>query len=71
MGGMPRLKNSQKLKFFKSYFNVLHFKLAFRLMDSVRIFSNKIYNTHCPMSQSLNDMHASLPDLKYRPLISS
>jgi len=40
-------------------------------MDSVGIFSNEICKTHCPISQSLDDMHASLPDLKYRPPISS
>jgi hypothetical protein len=45
--------------------------LAFHLMDSVGIFSNEICKTHCPISQSLDDMHASLPDLKYRPPISS
>jgi len=36
-------------------------------MDSARIFFYEICKTHCPMSQSLDDMHASLPDLKYRP----
>jgi hypothetical protein len=44
-----------------------HFNLAFHLMDSARIFSYEICKTHYPMSQSLDDMHASLPDLKYRP----
>jgi len=67
MGSLSKLKNSQKWKFFKSNFNVRHFKLAFHLMNSVRIFSYDICKTHCTMSQSLNDMHASLPDLKYRP----
>jgi len=37
-------------------------------MDLVRDFSCEFCKTHCPMSQSLDDMHASLPDLKYRPL---
>jgi hypothetical protein len=36
-------------------------------MDSVGIFSFEICKTHSPMSQSLDDMHASLPVLKYRP----
>jgi hypothetical protein len=36
-------------------------------MDSARIFSNEIIKTHCLMSQILDDMHASLPVLKYRP----
>ena len=67
MGSLPRLKNSQKKKIFKSNFNPGHFKLAFHLMDFVGIFSNEICKTRCPMSQSLDDMHASLPDLKYRP----
>jgi hypothetical protein len=44
-----------------------HFKLAFHLMDSAGIFSYEICKTYCPMSQSLDDMHASLPVLKYRP----
>jgi len=67
MGGLLRLKNSQKWNIFKSNFNLGHFKLAFHLMDSVIIFSNEICKTHCPMSQSLDNMHISLPDLKYRP----
>ena len=71
VGGLPRLKNSQKWKFFKSNFNPGHFKLAFHLMDSVGIFSNEICKTRYLISQSLDDMHASLPDLKYRPPISS
>jgi hypothetical protein len=62
MGGLPRLKNSQKWKIFKS-----NFKSAFHLMDSARIFSYEICKTHCPISQSLDDMHASLPVLKCRP----
>jgi hypothetical protein len=41
--------------------------VAFHLMDLVRDFSCEVCKTHCPMSQSLDDMHASLPDLKYRP----
>jgi len=36
-------------------------------MDLVKDFSYEVCKTHCPMSQSLDDMHASLPDLKYRP----
>ena len=32
MGGLPRLKNSQKWKFFKSNFNVRHFKLAYHFL---------------------------------------
>jgi len=44
-----------------------HFKLAFHLMDSAGIFSYEICKTYCPMSQCLDDMHASLPVLKYRP----
>jgi len=44
-----------------------HFKLAFHLMDSAGIFSYEICKTYCPLSQSLDDMHASLPVLKYRP----
>jgi hypothetical protein len=39
MVGLPGLKNSQKWKIFKSNFNLGHFKLAFHLMDSVKIFS--------------------------------
>jgi len=60
MGGLLRLKNSQKWNIFKSNFNLGHFKLAFQLMDSVIIFSNEIYKTHSPMSQSLDNMHVSL-----------
>ena len=41
--------------------------LSFHLMESDRIFSYEIWKTHYPMSQSLDDMHASLPDLKYSP----
>jgi hypothetical protein len=40
--------------------------VAFHLMDLDRNFSCEICKTHCPMSQSLDDMHASLPVLKYR-----
>jgi hypothetical protein len=36
-------------------------------MDSIRDFSCEICKTHYLMSQSLDDIHASLPDLKYRP----
>jgi len=54
MGGLP------------SNFNLGHFKVAFHLMDLDRNFSCEICKTHCPMSQSLDDMHASLPVLKYR-----
>jgi hypothetical protein len=54
MGGLP------------SNFNLGHFKVAFHLMDPDRNFSCEICTTYCPMSQSLDDMHASLPDLKYR-----
>jgi hypothetical protein len=41
--------------------------VAFHLIDPVRDFSCEVCKTHCPMSQSLDDMHASLSDLKYRP----
>jgi hypothetical protein len=58
---------AQVEKFSKAISIFGHFKLAFHLMDSARIFSYEICKTHCPMSQSLDDMHASLPDLKYRP----
>ena len=58
------LKND---KFSKAISIFGHFKLAFHLMDSVGIFSSEICKTHSPMSQSLDDMHASLPVLKYRP----
>jgi hypothetical protein len=54
-------------KFSKAISFFGHFKLAFHLMDSARSFSNEISKTHCLMSQSLDDMHASLPVLKYRP----
>jgi hypothetical protein len=47
-------------------FNLCHFKVALHLKDLVRDFSCEICKTRCPMSQSLDDMHASLPDLKYR-----
>jgi len=36
-------------------------------MDLIRDVSCGVCKTRCPMSQSLNDMHAFLPDLKYRP----
>jgi hypothetical protein len=36
-------------------------------MDPVKDFFYEFCKTHCPMSQSLEDMHASLPDLKYKP----
>jgi len=42
------LKND---KFSKAISIFGHFKLAFHLMDSARIFSNEISKTHCPMSQ--------------------
>jgi len=58
------LKNE---KFSKAISIFGHFKSAFHLMDSARIFSYKIWKTHCPISQSLDDMYASLPVLKYRP----
>jgi hypothetical protein len=35
---------------------------------SSEIFSCEICKTRCSMSQSLDYMHASLPDLKYRSL---
>jgi hypothetical protein len=60
-------KFSKNKKFSKAISIFGHFKLAFHLKDSARIFSYEICKTHCPMSQSLDDMHASLPDLKYRP----
>jgi hypothetical protein len=65
ISGLPKLKNSEKFSKAISIFG--HFKLAFHSMDSARIFFYEICKTHCPMSQSLDDMHASLPDLKYRP----
>jgi hypothetical protein len=40
--------------------------VAFHLMDLNRNFSCEICKTHCLMSQSLDNMHASLPVLKYR-----
>jgi len=66
--GQPaQVKISQRWKIFKSNFKLGHFKVAFHLMDLVRDFSYEVCKTRCPMSQSLDDMHASLPDLKYRP----
>jgi len=67
MGGLLRLKILKSEKFSKAISIFGHFKLVFHLMDSARIFSNEISKTHCPMSQILDDMHASLPVLKYRP----
>jgi hypothetical protein len=49
-----------------SNFNLGHFKVAFHLMDPT-----EICKTYCPLFQSLDDMHASLPVLKYRPPIFS
>jgi hypothetical protein len=63
MGGLPK----SKVKNFQKQFQPWPFQVGLHLMDSVRIFSYEICKTHCPMSQSLDDMHASLPDLKYRP----
>ena len=41
--------------------------MAFLLIDPIRDFSFEIYKKkHCSMFQSLDDMHASLPDLKYK-----
>ena len=62
-----QVKISHRWKIFKSNFNLGHFKVAFRLIDLDRDFSCEVCKTHCPMSQSLDDMHASLSDLKYRP----
>jgi len=67
MGGLPRLKFLKSEKFSKSNFNLSHFKAAFHLMDPVKDFSCELCKTHCPMSQRLDDMHASLLYLKYRP----
>ena len=36
-------------------------------MVLVRDFSCEVCKTHCQMSQSLDDMRASLSDLKYKP----
>jgi hypothetical protein len=52
MGGLPRLKILKSEKFSKALSIFGHFKLAFHLMDSARIFSYEICKTHCPMSQS-------------------
>jgi len=48
-----------EISFFKSNFNLCHFKVAFHLMDPVRNFSCEIWKTHYPMSQSLDDIHAT------------
>jgi hypothetical protein len=66
VGGLPKLKFLKGEKFPKSDFKLGHFKVAFHLMDLVRDFSCEVCKTSCPMSQSLEDMHASLPYLKYR-----
>jgi len=47
-------------------FNLGHFKVAFHLMDLDRNFSCEICKTYYSMSQSLDNMHASLAVLKYR-----
>jgi hypothetical protein len=62
IGGLPRLKIFQK------QFQCSPFQVGLPL-DGFRLefFSNEICKNHCPVSQSLDDMHASLPDLKYRP----
>jgi hypothetical protein len=67
MGGLPRLQILKNKEFSTAISIFGHFKWAFHLMDSVGIFSYEICKTHRPMSQILDDMHASLPDLKYRP----
>ena len=68
MGGLPKIKKILKNEKFSTAISIFgHFKLAFHLMDSVGISSSEICKTHSPMSQSLDDMHASLPVLKYRP----
>jgi len=66
-GRPAQVKISQRWKISKSNFKLGDFKVAFHLMDLVWDFSCEVCKTHCPMSQSLDDMHASLPDLKYRP----
>jgi hypothetical protein len=50
MGGLP------------NNFNLGHFKVAFHLMDPNRNFSCEICKTHCSISQSLDDTHASLTE---------
>jgi hypothetical protein len=66
-GRPTQVKISLRWKFSKSDFKLGPFKVAFHLMDLVRDFSYKVCKTRCPMSQSLDDMLAYLPDLKYRP----
>jgi hypothetical protein len=55
------------VKIFQKQFQCSPFQVGLPL-DGFRLefFSNEICKNHCRMSQSLYDMHASLPDLKYR-----
>jgi len=66
-GRPTQVKISLRWKFSKSDFKLGHFKVAFHLMDLLIDFSYEVCKTRCPMSQSLDDMLAYLPDLKYRP----
>jgi hypothetical protein len=76
--GQPaQVEKLSEVKFFQKQFQCLPFQcLPFQVglpLDRFRLefFSNEICKSHCPMPQSLDDMHASLPDLKYRPPMSS
>jgi len=62
VGRLPRSKNFQKWKIFKSILNFGLFEAAFLLMDPVRDFFCK---THCSIFR-VNDMYAPLPAWKYR-----
>jgi hypothetical protein len=67
-GRPAQVEKFSKMKFFQKQFQCSPFQVGLS-PDGFRLefFSNEICKNHCPMSQSSDDMHAFLPDLKYRP----
>jgi hypothetical protein len=71
-GRPAQVEKFSKAKILQKQFQCSSFQVGLSLDGFPLEFSlMKFEKTHCIMSQSLNDMHASLPDLKYRPPISS
>jgi hypothetical protein len=68
--GQPaQVMNFSKMRKFSKVFPIFgHFQVAFLWWIPSGISLVNLCKTHCSISQSLDDMHAFLPDLKYRPL---
>jgi len=67
-GRPAQVEKLSKVKIFQKQFQCSPFQVGLPLDRlCLEFFSNEIYKNHYPMSQSLDDMHVSLPDLTYRP----